>query len=65
MVCKVQHHSAGLSQTKNIPNSVSQYDLTTSKLALDNITNKTEPPNNSEKAKDRSGNLVDIYYLQR
>ena len=32
-----------------------------SNLAADNITNTTVPHNKVEEAKDRSGNLVDIY----
>ena len=32
--------------------------------AADNITNTTVPPNVVEENKDRSGNLVDIYYCE-
>ena len=63
VVCKVQHQSACLSQTKNALKSVSQDDLTTSKLTPDNNTNKTDPPNEVEEAKREVVSLVDTYYL--
>ena len=36
--------------------------LIINKLAAGNITNTTVPPNMVDEDKDRSGNLVDIYY---
>ena len=44
---------------------MSRDDFTTSKLAPDNNTNTTEPPNNVEEAKPEGVNLADIYYLGR
>ena len=56
----VQHHSAGLSQTKNTLNSVSQDDFTTTKLAPDNNTKAPDPPNDVEETKQGVINVVDI-----
>ena len=58
MVCLVQHHSAGLSQTKNILNSVSRDDLTTTKLAPDNNTKTHDSPNDVEETKQGVVNIA-------
>ena len=58
----VQHHSAGLSQTKNILNSVSRDDLTTTKLASENNANTADPTRNKTQ---RSGKCSKVYYPRR
>ena len=67
MQCKgflVQHHSGGLSQTKNILNSVSRDDFTNTKLAPDNNANTADPPNNVVETKDK-GVVNVVEYIVR
>ena len=56
----VWHHLAGLSQTLNTEPNLDMTSLH-SKLAADNNTNTTDPPNKVDEAKPEVVNLVDIY----
>ena len=63
MVCRSSAQLwAGLSQRQRTLNPNLDMTSLLNKLAADNITNMTVPPNIVEEAKDRSGNLVDIYW---